>query len=173
MKVDNIARHLRQVHKVSNDTASELQSQVQSKQVALPDPIPMDRKLYMDTTVSASVDPSNPLPLAALPFLPVIQCKQCSTCGVIKQSKDGMKRHLCECTPPNSLHSGNPATPRTNTVLAQSIFGGKRTAWFPIISEKSISILQMLQQDQGSAPGAAEDTPTPHLDAFLSEMRFD
>lgn len=197
LKVDSISRHLRQVHKVSNEAAAEIQSKIQAEQAPLPGPIPVDKQLYLDTTnasgtptirPTSSKAPQNkamhPLALPALPFLPIMQCIQCSECGVIKKSKDAMKRHLRDClistidpvvgancsAPPE----GAVQKPQTISVLAQSIFGGKSTAWFPVITEESGTIHQLLQQDQGSAPASSqEETPVPHLDSFLSEMRFD
>ena len=172
VKLENIARHLRQVHSIPNQTAAEIQSEILSKQIALPDPIPADRQCYFDTTTSVPTDSrplSHPLPLPALNFLPVVECLQCSNCGTIKPKKDAMKRHIRGCLVlPKQAPIKDPIP-----VLAQSIYGGKNTAWFPVITEQCEAVLQLLQKDQGSAPGTASEIPVPHLDSFLSEMRFD
>lgn len=198
VKVGNLARHLRQVHKVSSEKAAEMQSEVQSRQISLPEPVPSDRQMYLDTitqriAASSKTSSSHPMPLPPLPFLPVVQCKQCLKCGEIKQSDDSMRRHLRECySPPVRLPSVGPAVDGSLdsdsntkqvpasmcksamvTIFAQSIFGGKNTAWFPVIDEQSTTLLQLLQLEQGSAPGSGDDTSAPHLDSFLSEMRYD
>lgn len=196
VKVSNLARHLRQVHKLSCEKAAEIQSEVQSRQVPLSDPVPMDRQMYLDTisTPAAAVTDSqptkpHPMPLPPLPFLPIVQCKQCVKCGLIKQTDDSMQRHIRQCYSMTGINASDTAAPpRSNdsisspmstkiskviTVSAQSIFGGKSTAWFPIINEDSNTVLQLLHNEQGNAPGSATDAAQPHLDSFLSEMRFD
>lgn len=128
--------------------------------------------------MECSEDSRHPLPLPALPFLPVVHCVQCSKCGVIKKTGDGMKRHLRDCYSTESPGKGtDPASgavsKRATPVFAQTIYGGRNTSWFPVISENSTTILQLLQLDQGSPPGSTTENPAPHLDSFLSEMRFD
>lgn len=168
VKVENVARHLRQVHGLSSENAAQIQSQVQKKQVPLPDPLTKDRQMYLDTLLLDQ----HPLPLPSLPFLPIIQCKQCSKCGDIKQSDEAIKRHLRECYATSSPDNDYQQR-KYVTVAAQSIFGGKSTAWFPVINEHSNTLMQLLHRNQGSAPGSTPPSPAPHLDAFLSEMRFD
>lgn len=192
VKLDHVARHLRQVHKVASESAAEIQRVVQSKQVRLPDPIPADRQLYIDTTTVQTMEKmegkcspmQHSLPLPALPFLPIVKCMQCSKCGLIKQNEESMKRHVRECSSSTiQAHScggqavsgspGSPGTAKAVIVLAQSIFGGNKTAWFPVTSEHSNTILDLLRASEGSAPGSAADVPTSQMDSFLSEVRFD
>lgn len=162
-----IARHLRQTHNWQNDDARNLEDKLlQVRQGMLHLLNESVHQTYLATTTSDVFTEK----LAPLPFLPSLACLRCPSCLQIYRTEKLFTAHSNNCV-------GKGEAPQR--VLAQTLFGGKATKYFPIsepfhfsdASEWSIARSFMRYTQQATA--ATVPSQIAEMDGYLAQMRFD
>lgn len=167
----HVQRHLRQTHNWDSLAASAKCAQLQKElsEVDESEHLPL-RQNYLKTALAPNDVHVQPLPVIS--DLKVYDGLQCSFCSFISLQSATIKKHMSHCP---RIVSGKSKQSTSAPVRCQTLFGGNKTRFFPILEVQSShsQLLRSILRLEGTRPSACRPETVRHMDAFLSQTRFD